>query len=101
MLRRSRSVFVHAEQKGRIVVEKILDGSNAALGGLQLGDVIRGTTGRSKVQIWAVTMRVCCDRLSQCQQPAHQAYTQGRSELRRHVCCMTTFLAVLKTSKHL
>ncbi len=45
----AKSVFVHAEQKGRIVVEKILDGSNAALGGLQLGDVIRGTTGRSKV----------------------------------------------------
>lgn len=40
---------VLAEQKGRIVVEKILDGSNAALGGLQPGDVIRGTTGRSKV----------------------------------------------------
>ncbi len=65
------SVFVHAEQKGRIVVEKILDGSNAALGGLQLGDVIRGTTGRSKVQTCAVTMHVCLDRLSQCQQPAH------------------------------
>ena len=40
---------MYAEQKGRIVVEKILDGSNAAEGGLQVGDVIRGTTGRSKV----------------------------------------------------
>lgn len=40
---------MHAEQKGRIVVEKILDGSNAANGGLLVGDVIRGTTGRSKV----------------------------------------------------
>lgn len=38
-----------AEQKGRIVVEKMVDGSNAALGGLQVGDVIRGTTARSKV----------------------------------------------------
>jgi len=55
------SVFVHAEQKGRIVVEKILDGSNAALGGLQLGDVIRGTTGRSKVQTCAVSIYVCLE----------------------------------------
>ena len=39
----------YAEQKGRIVVEKMVDGSNAALGGLQIGDVIRGTTARSKV----------------------------------------------------
>lgn len=39
----------HAEQKGRIIVEKMVDGSNAALGGLQVGDVIRGTTARSKV----------------------------------------------------
>lgn len=46
---------VLAEQKGRIVAEKILDGSNAALGGLQLGDVIRGTTGRSKVDAKATT----------------------------------------------
>lgn len=39
----------HAEQKSRMVVEKMVDGSNAALGGLQVGDVIRGTTARSKV----------------------------------------------------
>lgn len=38
-----------AEQKGRVVVERIQDGSNAALGGLQIGDRIRGTTARSKV----------------------------------------------------
>lgn len=40
---------VMAEQKGKIVVERIIDGSNAALGGLQIGDVIRGTTARSQV----------------------------------------------------
>ena len=49
---------LHAEQKGRIVVEKILDGSNAALGGLQVGDVIRGTTGRSKVCHSLLTVHV-------------------------------------------
>lgn len=42
---------VLAEQKGRIVVEKMVDGSNAALGGLQVGDVIRGTTARSKEDV--------------------------------------------------
>ncbi|KAL3159400.1 hypothetical protein ABBQ38_009830 [Trebouxia sp. C0009 RCD-2024] len=42
---------VLAEQKGRIVVERMLDGSNTALGGLQVGDVIRGTTARSKEDV--------------------------------------------------
>ena len=42
-------LFLHSEQKGRIVVERMVDGSNAALGGLQVGDRIRGTTARSKV----------------------------------------------------
>jgi len=55
-------VWGSAEQKGRIVVEKILGGSNAALGGLQLGDVIRGTTARSKVSLPTIEN---CRELSQ------------------------------------
>lgn len=49
---------MRAEQKGRIVVERILDGSNAALGGLQIGDVIRGTTARSKVPVFPNTLLI-------------------------------------------
>lgn len=46
------SAALCTEQKGRVVVERMQDGSNAALGGLQIGDRIRGTTARSKVLIF-------------------------------------------------
>lgn len=50
-----------AEQKGRVVVERIKDGSNAAIGGLQIGDVIRGTTARSKV-VLLIPHQQDCDK---------------------------------------
>ncbi len=37
------------EKHGKIIIEKIRDGSNAALAGLQLNDVVRATTARAKV----------------------------------------------------
>ena len=40
---------VSVEKDGTIVVERIRDGSNAALAGLQLNDVVRATTARAKV----------------------------------------------------
>ena len=51
---------MRAEQKGKIVVERIIDGSNAALGGLQIGDVIRGTTARSQVAPCACRSQAPC-----------------------------------------
>ena len=40
---------VCTEKDGKILIEKIRDGSNAALAGLQLNDVVRATTARAKV----------------------------------------------------
>ena len=38
-----------AEQDGKVVVEKLADGGNAMMADVQIGDIVRGTTARSKV----------------------------------------------------
>ena len=45
-----------AEQGGKVVVEALAEGSNGGSAGVQIGDIVRGTTARSKVDVHAARM---------------------------------------------